>query len=105
MPLDNLGPDGRCYILFCSGSAELGESNARKQSRLGTGCASEGILHLGERGSPEGRADDHWQFASIENPGGERVQNDEIMDDEEKILTGRPDANIPALLTKDVRGG
>jgi Protein of unknown function (DUF2934) len=56
-------------------------------------------------GRPEGRADDHWQFASIENPGGERVRDDETMDDEEKILAGRPDANIPALLTKDVRGG
>jgi Protein of unknown function (DUF2934) len=56
-------------------------------------------------GRPEGRADDHWRFASIENLGGERVRDDEPMDDEEKILAGRPDANIPALLTKDVRGG
>jgi hypothetical protein len=30
---------------------------------------------------------------------------DEFMDDEEKILAGRPDANMPALLTKDVHGG
>jgi hypothetical protein len=56
-------------------------------------------------GRPEGRADDHWQFASIEHPGGERVRDDEHIDDEEKILAGRPDANIPALLTRDVRGG
>jgi hypothetical protein len=56
-------------------------------------------------GRPEGRADDHWRFASIDNPGGERVRDDEHMDDEEKILAGQPDANIPALLTKDVRGG
>jgi hypothetical protein len=56
-------------------------------------------------GRPEGRADDHWQFAFIENSSGERVRDDEHMDDEEKILAGRPDANIPALLTKDVRGG
>ena len=27
------------------------------------------------------------------------------MDDEEKVLAGRPDANFPALLTKDVQGG
>jgi hypothetical protein len=27
------------------------------------------------------------------------------MDDEEKVLAGKPDANIPALLTKDVLGG
>jgi hypothetical protein len=56
-------------------------------------------------GRPEGRADDHWQFASIENSGGERVRDDEHLDHEEKILAGRPDANIPALLTKDVHGG
>ena len=30
---------------------------------------------------------------------------DELMDDEEKVLAGRPDANFPALLTKDVQGG
>jgi hypothetical protein len=30
---------------------------------------------------------------------------DEFMDDEEKVLAGHPDANMPALLTKDVRGG
>jgi hypothetical protein len=56
-------------------------------------------------GRHEGRADDHWQFASIENPGGERVRDEGPMDDEEKLLAGRPDVNIPALLTKDVRGG
>jgi hypothetical protein len=56
-------------------------------------------------GRPEGRADDHWYFASTEKPGAERERDDEPMDDEEKILAGRPAANIPALLTKDVRGG
>ncbi len=30
---------------------------------------------------------------------------DEPMEDEEKILDGRPDVNYPALLTKDVPGG
>ncbi len=29
----------------------------------------------------------------------------ETMDDEEKILAGRADVNMTALLTKDVRGG
>jgi hypothetical protein len=29
----------------------------------------------------------------------------EPMEDEEKILAGRIDVNIPALLTKDVQGG
>ncbi len=32
------------------------------------------------------------------------AQND-AMDDEEKILAGRIDVNMPALLTKDVQGG
>ena len=27
------------------------------------------------------------------------------MEDEEKIIAGRPDVNYPALLTKDVPGG
>jgi Protein of unknown function (DUF2934) len=43
-------------------------------------------------GRPEGRALDHWLRAE---PAG----------DEEKIMAGRPDANFPALLTKDVPGG
>jgi hypothetical protein len=43
-------------------------------------------------GRPEGRALDHWLRAE---PTG----------DEEKIMAGRADANVPALLTKDVPGG
>jgi Protein of unknown function (DUF2934) len=34
------------------------------------------------------------------DPGG-----DDHMEDEEQVLAGRPDANMPALLTKDVPGG
>lgn len=30
---------------------------------------------------------------------------DEHLEDEEKILAGRADVNMPALLTKDVQGG
>jgi hypothetical protein len=56
-------------------------------------------------GRPEGRADDHWCRATVERFADERVRNDEPMQDEEKILAGRSDANIPALLTKDVQGG
>jgi hypothetical protein len=33
------------------------------------------------------------------------VRRDEPMDDEEKILANRSDANIPAMLTRDVKGG
>jgi hypothetical protein len=46
-------------------------------------------------GRPDGRALDHWQRATAE----------ERLVDEEKVLAGRPDANIPAMLTKDVPGG
>jgi hypothetical protein len=34
-----------------------------------------------------------------------RGRPEEPMDDEEKVLAGRPDVNMPALLTKDVPGG
>jgi Protein of unknown function (DUF2934) len=46
-------------------------------------------------GRPEGRALDHWKRAAAENR----------FVDEEKVLAGRPDANIPAMLTEDVPGG
>jgi hypothetical protein len=36
---------------------------------------------------------------------GERPQSDEPMDDEEKVLAGQRDVNMPALLTRDVQGG
>jgi hypothetical protein len=31
--------------------------------------------------------------------------DEEEMDEEEKVLAGHPDANMPALLTQDVPGG
>jgi hypothetical protein len=56
-------------------------------------------------GCPEGRAHDHWLSAALEVLSAEADRDDEYMDDEEKVLAGRRDANIPALLTKDVPGG
>jgi len=57
-------------------------------------------------GRPEGYAQDHWERATVEIFGGDvRGHDDEYLQDEEKILAGRPDANMPALLTKDVPGG
>jgi hypothetical protein len=32
-------------------------------------------------------------------------EREDQMEDEEKIIAGRPDVNYPALLTKDVPGG
>ena len=55
-------------------------------------------------GRPEGRAPDHWRRAVIERAREERRRDDEAKE-EEKVLAGRPDANMPALLTQDVRGG
>jgi hypothetical protein len=56
-------------------------------------------------GHPEGQVDDHWQHAKIEVFGAGRVADGEPIDDEERIIAGRSDANIPASLTKDVRAG
>jgi len=53
-------------------------------------------------GRPEGRARDHWERALRETSV---AKEDEPLLDEEKILAGRPDVNMPALLTKDVLGG
>ena len=39
------------------------------------------------------------------HPIADPALRDETMDDEEKILANRFDANIPALLTRDVLGG
>ena len=55
-------------------------------------------------GRPDGRAQDHWRQA-VAGLAAQLGRNDERMEDEEKILAGRPDANMPALLTKDVPGG
>lgn len=43
-------------------------------------------------GRPDGWALEHWLTA-------------QSLPEEEKVLAGRADANIPALLTKDVPGG
>jgi hypothetical protein len=57
-------------------------------------------------GRPEGCAPDHWERAINEISDGDiRGPDDEFLQDEEKIMVGRPDANMPALLTKDVPGG
>jgi hypothetical protein len=45
-------------------------------------------------GRPEGRAFEHWIIASNDGLG-----------EEEKVLAGRSDADVPAMLTKDVPGG
>jgi hypothetical protein len=56
-------------------------------------------------GRPEGRAQDHWLSSTLEKFSEESGQDAELMDDEEKVLAGCPDANMLALLTKNARGG
>jgi hypothetical protein len=56
-------------------------------------------------GRPEGRAQDHWLRALREGEGQKTDPAAEPMWDEEKVLAGRPDVNMTALLTKDVLGG
>ncbi|HEY6439538.1 MAG TPA: DUF2934 domain-containing protein [Acetobacteraceae bacterium] len=64
----------------------------------------ERAYYIWEReGRPEGQAEAHWLLAARNQSGNEPT--DEFMDDEEKVLAGHPDANMPALLTKDVHGG
>ena len=41
----------------------------------------------------------------IARPAEEHLRVDETLEDQEKILAGQPDVNMPALLTKDVQGG
>jgi hypothetical protein len=58
-----------------------------------------------QEGRPHGQAQTHWVRAVDEASGESPDRAAAPMDDEEKILAGRLDANIPALLTKDVPGG
>jgi Protein of unknown function (DUF2934) len=56
-------------------------------------------------GRPEGRAFDHWLRALHEARRTRPVGDHDPTPDEERILDGRIDVNIPALLTRDVPGG
>jgi hypothetical protein len=58
-----------------------------------------------QEGRPDGRAEDHWVRAIGEGFAEPPTRADEPMEDEEKVLAGRLDVNLPALLTKDVPGG
>jgi Protein of unknown function (DUF2934) len=88
-------------------SAELGERWMSEFDRNPEQTIRERAYYIWEReGRPEGRAEDHWRYATNEvlRCGGDRRQLP-MVDDEEKILAGRADANFPSLLTKDVKGG
>ena len=54
---------------------------------------------------PADRAEDHWRREINEASRNSDTRSGELVEDEEKILFGRTDVNMPALLTKDVHGG
>jgi hypothetical protein len=57
------------------------------------------------QGHPERRAQDHWLGAIRKERSVQPGQGNEPIEDEERILAGCPDVNMPALLTRDVLGG
>ncbi|HUN40007.1 MAG TPA: DUF2934 domain-containing protein [Acetobacteraceae bacterium] len=56
-------------------------------------------------GRPHGRALNHWLQAIRDTTRSRQTSDHDATPDEERILAGRIDVNIPALLTKDVPGG
>jgi hypothetical protein len=56
-------------------------------------------------GRPEGRARHHWYRAIREASRHEPDTDEDSLLEEEKVLAGRGDVNLPALLTRDVPGG
>lgn len=63
----------------------------------------EAAYFLWEReGRPEGRALEHWIAAERIAAGPEAVN---LAADEEAVVEGDPEADYPAVLTKDVPGG
>ena len=57
------------------------------------------------QGRPERRGQDHWLRAINKEGGVQPGRDNDPMEDEERILAGRPDVNMPAFLTRDVLGG
>jgi hypothetical protein len=81
------------------GNAAMPETDREKAVR-------ETAYFIWEReGRPNGLAQDHWHRAVREQSAHRRRPAEPPMGDEEKVLAGRADANLPALLTKDVLGG
>jgi len=56
-------------------------------------------------GRPHGRALNHWLQAIRDARRVRRGSDHDATPDEERILSGRLDVNMPALLTRDVPGG
>jgi hypothetical protein len=88
------------------GFASKGEGEMSDADRDFEQAIRERAYFIWEReGRPAGRAEDHWRCAINEVSRNSDARNGELVEDEEKILFGRTDVNMPALLTKDVHGG
>ena len=80
--------------------------NARIRIKIGNSPSVRGRTSCGKaRAAPKVGRMSIGRYATTEDFGGAHGRDDEPMEDEEKIMAGRPDVNFPALLTKDVHGG
>ena len=73
------------------------ETRSRPSARRRTSFGS-------AKGAPKDRLKTIGGRAVIQR-SREECHRDDEPEEEEKVLARRPDANMPALLTKDVRGG
>jgi hypothetical protein len=88
------------------GNAEWSERRMPETNHRDEQTLRDRAYFIWEReGRPAGRAHDHWYRAIGEASRPAPGPDDDPMLDEERILAGRIDVNMPALLTKDVPGG
>lgn len=93
-------------LLLGPGPASEGEGEMSSSDRnLEQAIRERAYLIWESEGRLANRAEDHWWRATNEALRNGDARNDEFVEDEEKILIGRTDVNMPALLTKDVQGG
>jgi hypothetical protein len=65
----------------------------------------ERVCVIGQHEERPDRPESNPLASATMRSGDPRGQEHESMEDEEKVLAGRADVNMPALLTKDVPGG
>ena len=99
-------PQQAMLLLFGPGPGSEGEGEMPDADRnLEQAIRERAYLIWEHEGRPADRAEDHWRRATNEALRNSDRRNDELVEDEEKILLGRADVNMPALLTRDVHGG
>jgi hypothetical protein len=83
--------------------AATGEYGSRLDPDLERSIRERAYFLWEEAGRPDGCALEHWAKAA-----GLHFRDNEELEhafEEEKLLAGRPDVDLPALLTKDAKGG